>query len=78
MRRWTRYPQPPTPRQPCDCAALVEQNALLRERLRVLAGLFEAASAYVEVPCAEHHQQLEAAVLAAEVHQLAVQVAEGG
>lgn len=78
MRRWHRYPQPPAPRQPCDCAALVEQNAVLRARLRVLAAVFEAASAYVDVPCAEHYQQLEAAVLNAEVHGLAVEVGEGG
>jgi hypothetical protein len=78
MRRWRRYPQPPAPRQPCDCAALVDQNAVLRARLRVLAGVFEAASAYLACLSAERLEHLEAAVLNAEVHDLAVEVGEGG
>lgn len=31
MRRWSRVPPPPVERRPCDCEALAEQNAALRQ-----------------------------------------------
>lgn len=93
MRRWSRYPQPPTPRQPCDCAALVEQNATLRAQNEALRAALDRLVLYTRFELRdsgnEHREPwasiltqcdeaLEAAVLDAEVDGLAVEVGEGG
>lgn len=62
VRRWLRIPPPPVPRQPCDCAALAQQNAEMRARLELLAAVYQAADDWVTAMVAEAAPALHAAM----------------